>query len=62
MRGHVRVRHGGAEAPRGKRRPLRQKPDYGEPYYGCFIRDLNGHKIEAAYWGMELVRKLYLDR
>ena len=32
---------GGAPGPR---------PDYGEPYYGCFVRDLDGHKIEAAYW------------
>lgn len=23
-------------------------PDYGEDYYGCFVRDLDGHKIEAA--------------
>ena len=26
------------------------RPDYGEPYYGCFVRDLDGHKIEAAFW------------
>lgn len=26
------------------------RPEYGEPYYGCFVRDLDGHKIEAAYW------------
>ncbi len=26
------------------------RPHYGEPYYGCFVRDLDGHKIEAAYW------------
>ncbi|MEB3360197.1 MAG: VOC family protein [Synechococcales bacterium] len=26
------------------------RPDYGEPYYGCFVRDPDGHKIEAAYW------------
>jgi catechol 2,3-dioxygenase-like lactoylglutathione lyase family enzyme len=32
--------------------------DYGEPYYGCFVRDLDGNKIEAAYWDMELARKL----
>lgn len=24
--------------------------DYGAPYYGCFVRDLDGHKIEASYW------------
>jgi catechol 2,3-dioxygenase-like lactoylglutathione lyase family enzyme len=28
------------------------RPDYGEPYYGCFVRDPDGHKIEAAYWDM----------
>ena len=26
------------------------RPLYGEPYYGCFVRDLDGHKIEAAFW------------
>lgn len=26
------------------------RPHYGEAYYGCFVRDLDGHKIEAAYW------------
>jgi predicted lactoylglutathione lyase len=34
------------------------RPDYGEPYYGCFLRDLDGHKIEAAFWDMELARQL----
>ncbi|MGH8719685.1 MAG: VOC family protein [Burkholderiales bacterium] len=34
------------------------RPDYGEPYYGCFIRDPDGHKIEAAFWDFELMRKL----
>lgn len=34
------------------------RPDYGEPYYGCFVRDPDGHKIEAAFWDMELARKL----
>ncbi|MCZ6666024.1 MAG: VOC family protein [Gammaproteobacteria bacterium] len=24
------------------------RPDYGPDYYGCFVRDLDGHKIEAA--------------
>jgi catechol 2,3-dioxygenase-like lactoylglutathione lyase family enzyme len=32
--------------------------DYGEPYYGCFVRDLDGHKIEAASWDFELAAKL----
>lgn len=26
------------------------RPQYGEPYYGCFVRDHDGHKVEAAYW------------
>ena len=30
------------------------RPDYGEPYYGCFVRDPDGHKIEAAFWDMSL--------
>jgi catechol 2,3-dioxygenase-like lactoylglutathione lyase family enzyme len=29
------------------------RPLYGEPYYGCFVRDLDGHKIEAMYWDGE---------
>ena len=42
----------GAPGPRGA---------YGEPYYGCFVRDLDGHKIEAAYWDVELMQQLYGD-
>ena len=26
------------------------RADYGEAYYGCFVRDLDGHKIEATWW------------
>lgn len=26
------------------------RPEYGEPYYGCFIVDLEGNRIEASYW------------
>ena len=26
------------------------REEYGKPYYGCFVRDLDGHKIEAAFW------------
>jgi catechol 2,3-dioxygenase-like lactoylglutathione lyase family enzyme len=37
--------HGGR--PDGEPGP---RPDYGAPYYGCFVRDLDGHKIEAAFW------------
>lgn len=36
------------------------RPDYGEPYYGCFVRDPDGHKIEAAFWDMELAKELDL--
>lgn len=35
--------------------PPGHRPDYGEAYYGCFVRDLDGHKIEASYWDMALV-------
>lgn len=28
------------------------RPHYGEAYYGCFVRDLDGHKIEATFWDM----------
>ncbi|OZG74982.1 glyoxalase [Hahella sp. CCB-MM4] len=35
------------------------RPHYGEPYYGCFVRDPDGHKIEATYWDMELAAKIY---
>lgn len=34
------------------------REDYGEPYYGCFVRDLDGHKIEAACWDQDLAKKL----
>ena len=33
------------------------RPDYGEPYYGCFVRDPDGHKIEAAFWDVALAGK-----
>lgn len=26
------------------------RAEYGEPYYGCFIIDLDGNRIEASYW------------
>ncbi len=38
------------------------RPDYGEPYYGCFVRDLDGHKVEASFWDLQLVHELYLDQ
>jgi catechol 2,3-dioxygenase-like lactoylglutathione lyase family enzyme len=33
------------------------RPDYGAPYYGCFVRDPDGHKIEAAFWDIQLESK-----
>jgi len=27
-----------------------ERPHYGAPYYGCFVRDPDGHKIEATFW------------
>ncbi|WP_373503507.1 VOC family protein [Aestuariivirga sp.] len=42
-------------APDGKPGP---RPEYGEPFYGCFVRDPDGNKIEAAFWDMELAAKL----
>jgi predicted lactoylglutathione lyase len=34
------------------------RSEYGEPYYGCFIRDLDNHKIEVAFWDFELAGRL----
>ena len=28
--------------------PPGPRPDYGPGYYGCFLRDPDGHKVEAA--------------
>jgi catechol 2,3-dioxygenase-like lactoylglutathione lyase family enzyme len=41
--------------------PPGPRPHYGEPYYGCFVRDLDGHKIEATYWDLEQVYELYVE-
>ena len=30
------------------------REEYGKAYYGCFVRDLDGHKIEATYWDQSL--------
>jgi predicted lactoylglutathione lyase len=35
-----------------------QRKEYGEPYYGAFLRDPDGHKIEATFWDQELAQKL----
>ncbi|MCY1279357.1 hypothetical protein D9M70_281090 [compost metagenome] len=34
--------------------PPGPRAEYGAPYYGCFVRDLDGHKIEAAFWDSAL--------
>jgi len=26
------------------------RPEYTDAYYGCFVRDPDGHKLEATYW------------
>lgn len=26
------------------------RPEYGDPFYGCYVRDLDGNKIEATFW------------
>ena len=39
--------------------PPGPRPEYGAPYYGCFLRDHDGHKIEATYWDMELAQQLH---
>lgn len=38
--------------------PPGPRPLYSDAYYGCFVRDLDGHKIEAAFWDEELAAKL----
>jgi len=29
---------------------------YPPAYFGCFVRDLDGHKIEATFWDMERMK------
>lgn len=29
------------------------RPEYGDKYYGCFVLDLEGNKIEACYWQLD---------
>jgi catechol 2,3-dioxygenase-like lactoylglutathione lyase family enzyme len=38
--------------------PPGPRQEYGAPYYGCLVRDLDGHKIEAAFWDQALAEKL----
>ena len=30
--------------------PPGPRPRYGAPYYGAFVRDPDGHKVEATFW------------
>ncbi len=30
--------------------PPGPRTEYGAGYYGAFVRDLDGHKIEAMHW------------
>lgn len=34
--------------------PPGPRPHYSAAYYGCFVRDLDGHKIEATFWDVAL--------
>jgi catechol 2,3-dioxygenase-like lactoylglutathione lyase family enzyme len=37
------------------------RPLYGAPCYGCFVRDPDGHKIEAAFWDHDLAREIGME-
>ncbi|MBS7664035.1 VOC family protein [Pseudomonas lalucatii] len=37
------------------------RAEYGAPYYGCFVRDLDGHKIEATFWDTAQEYELYSE-
>lgn len=41
----VALEHGGSD--NGGPGP---RPHYGTPYYGCFVLDPDGNKIEATFW------------
>ena len=30
------------------------RPHYGPPYYGCFVLDPDGNKIEATFWDLSV--------
>lgn len=34
--------------------PPGPRPEYGTPYYGGFVRDPDGNKIEATFWDASL--------
>lgn len=37
------------------------RAEYGAPYFGCFVRDPDGHKIEAAFWDLALDCELVVE-
>lgn len=37
------------------------REEYGAPYYGCFVRDLDGHKVEATFWDLSQDFELVMD-
>ncbi len=41
----IALQHGGTDE--GAPGP---RPHYGEPYYGCFVLDPDGNKLEATFW------------
>lgn len=38
--------------------PPGPRPEYSDAFYGCYLRDLDGHKIEATFWDEALAEKL----
>ncbi len=53
--------HGAALASGGRcDGPPGGREEYSAAYYGCFIRDPDGNKIEAACWDYEIAAKLGL--
>ena len=45
------LQHGGIDE--GEPGP---RPHYGEPYYGCFVLDPDGNKLEATFWDLSKAR------
>ncbi|WAF86792.1 VOC family protein [Metapseudomonas otitidis] len=37
------------------------REEYGAAYYGCFVRDLDGHKVEATFWDLSQDFELVVD-
>ena len=36
--------------------PPGPRKEYGAPYYGCFVRDPSGHKVDAAFWDFSMAQ------